>query len=805
VLVTATSAANAGAAPLTVSYGASTGTLSVSAAASDRTGTAPDPPETNNVSIRKTIFSTRGVQIEIHSSVDTLTISGTTRCRYPSLSDPRTVQCDAVDPTDGSEITALNVLLGDKDEELHFNGFGNVCGPVVTVPATVALGAGADMLFGGQGDKRVTTVNRDCTGGPINVNGGTGDDLLVGSKAKDTMDGGPGDDTVEASGGQDTMGGGDDVDLIDFRFFPVGVTAQIGAVTPAGGIGADVENLDGSAFGDHLIGSVEANELDCRSGEIEETLEGLGGDDKLFCGSAGATLEGQAGDDELFGGGDDQALRGGEDNDILDGGDGPDTFDGGPGNLDLADYSFASTAVRVELDGVANDGEAGEGDDVQGTIEHVRGGPFDDTLIGDDSDDVLSGRDGDDTLAGRGGGDSLLGGLGDDDNLDGGPGPDFFDGGDGDSDLADYSLATTAVNVKLDGQPFDGALGEGDDVQGTVEDIEGGPFGDTIVGNESPRNVLKGGGGSDTVEGVGGVDNIEGGPGDDDLDGGDDNDLLEGNENDDTLDGGPGEDLLEGGDGIDTVDYSSRLAAVSVDPEPLDPDTGEFQADDGEAGEFDGVIDDVERVLGGHGPDTLTGGPGAQTLAGGDGADTLSGGPNSDILEGGFGGDTLLSADGAADQDNCGPDADSVAADALDTINADCETITFPAPPVIPPAPLPPTAPSPSNQLTSAGAPNSLPNGTSRLTFNAPGPGQIQAGDAGSPLAASAAKGKALIKPVTVQVSTAGPVTITIRPSKAGKAKLKRKGKLRVRVRVTFTPTGGSPGSQIIPLLLKLK
>ena len=79
----------------------------------------------------------------------------------------------------------------------------------------------------------------------------------------------------------------------------------------------------------------------------------------------------------------------------------------------------------------ADDGEAGEGDDVQGDVEVVRGSS---------ASDDLSGNDGANRLNGRGGAD-LLDGAGGDDELIGQAGGDTFIGGTG-VDLVDYDGET---------------------------------------------------------------------------------------------------------------------------------------------------------------------------------------------------------------------------------------------------------------------------------------------------------------------------------------------------------------------------
>jgi hypothetical protein len=171
-----------------------------------------------------------------------------------------------------------------------------------------------------------------------------------------------------------------------------------------------------------------------------------------------------------------------------------------------------------------------------------------------------------------------------------------------------------------------------------------------------------------------------GGDGGDVLRGGGYPDRLYGGAGDDVLDGGLGPDWLDGGDGRDRVDYSSRIAPVKVS-------IGSWWSS-GEYWEFDFVSSSVEEAAGGSGddrltgtggPNTLIGGPGADTLDGRDGDDLLEGGAGADRFEGGDGDDTLRSRDDTADTLTCGAGKDSVDADDVDTLAADCELPPAPA------------------------------------------------------------------------------------------------------------------------------
>jgi hypothetical protein len=121
------------------------------------------------------------------------------------------------------------------------------------------------------------------------------------------------------------------------------------------------------------------------------------------------------GDDVLSGGNENDHLGGGPGSDRLDGGGGDDTLDGGTAadvmrggfGTDSATYFDREVGIRVEIGDDAQDGEPGEGDDVQ--TDNVIGGTGDDVLIGNVLANRLEGGPGQDVLSGRGGDDELVG------------------------------------------------------------------------------------------------------------------------------------------------------------------------------------------------------------------------------------------------------------------------------------------------------------------------------------------------------------------------------------------------------------
>ena len=293
--------------------------------------------------------------------------------------------------------------------------------------------------------------------------------------------------------------------------------------------------------------------------------------------------------------------------------------------------------------------DGGDGNDSLGGgngSDHLRGGAGADALEGGSGDDTLDGGAGVDTLNGGTGDDALHGGDADDklnggvgnDSLDGGAGADSLDGGDG-SDTVDYSARGGPVTITLDGQANDGEAGENDNAGTNVENATGGAGDDTLTGSDGD-NVLTGGDGNDTIDGGKGNDVLDGGAGADMLAGAGGTDTLTGGPGNDGLAGGPGPDTMSGGDGSDFVGYFARPAGVTVLLDDM--------PNDGEAGEGDNAMSDIEGVYGGDSDDTLIGSAadnvlvglgGNDALDGGDGNDIVDGGPGSDVIHGGAGND----------------------------------------------------------------------------------------------------------------------------------------------------------------------
>ena len=437
------------------------------------------------------------------------------------------------------------------------------------------------------------------------IEGGTGNNSLVGGDGADQFVGGPGNDTLTGGGGQDTFvfwrGDGTDtiIDeaprvLLGEGILPQDVTLSPSnfaagqrdlIITIAGGGGqitarnwfpsthsGGIEFADGTLWDSAFIGTrvpftwvsgatgtytgTQGNDSFSMSGTAD-TMRGEGGDD---------TLSSDGGNDQLFGGAGNDTLLGAAGNDVLSGGAGDDLLDAGVETLG---------AGETDSDALAG----GEGNDL------LFGRTGNDALTGNVGDDDLEGGAGDDLLE-AGPGDDLLDGGEGDDRLYGGSGSDtyWFGSGSGNDKLLDFDATGAAIDAVRMGagvapQDVEVMQNGGDLILRllpTQDSLTIRSFGRAGYGIErvvfedgttwdaaqlagmaaapaarERADVIFGSAG-DVLAALGGDDIIDGGTGADLLDGGSGDDVLIGGAGDDTLVGGAGFDHLTGGAGGDT-------------------------------------------------------------------------------------------------------------------------------------------------------------------------------------------------------------------------------------------------------------
>ncbi|MBA3909840.1 MAG: hypothetical protein C0524_08095, partial [Rhodobacter sp.] len=243
------------------------------------------------------------------------------------------------------------------------------------------------------------------------LDGGAGNDRLFGGAGNDTLLGGAGNDLLVGGPGADRMDGGSGRDRISYYQAATAVLADMSAPgrntgEAAGDVYLGLEDLEGSRFGDTLIGDSQGN-----------TIWGLDGNDRI---------EGRDGKDTLIGGNGDDTLIGGTGSDRLEGGAG----------FDIASYADSAAAITVDLltasqstgDAAGDTYIAIEGFELSAQADSFFGSTLGDFAWGLAGNDRLEGRAGDDGLDGGAGNDTLLGGDGND-SLTGGEGLDRLEGG----------------------------------------------------------------------------------------------------------------------------------------------------------------------------------------------------------------------------------------------------------------------------------------------------------------------------------------------------------------------------------------
>ena len=499
---------------------------------------------------------------------------------------------------------------------------------------TISGAGGDDVLRGAGGNDRLVGGNGNdrLEGGPGSdtLEGGRGADRLYGGSGSDRLYGGTGNDWLHGGAGADRLEGAAGVDGLGYIDSNAGVTVNLVARTASGGHAQGdtfrgVENIEGSAYSDHLTGNSASNRL-----------WGEGGNDRLY---------GRGGNDRLYGESGSDRLYGGTGNDWLHGGAGADRLEGGTG-VDGLGYIDSNAGVRVSLIARTASGGHAQGDTFRGVeniggseySDHLTGNSVSNTLWGESGNDRLYGRGGNDWLYGEPGSDRLYGGTGND-WLHGGAGADRLEGGAGVDGLG-YIDSNAGVRVSLIARTASGGHAQGDTFRG-VENIWGSEYSDHLTGN-SVSNTLWGESGNDRLYGRGG---------------------------DDWLIGGAGADRLEGGTGRDGLSYHDSNAGVTVNLATRSASGGHARGDT-----FSGIENlegsaHADRLAGNgvsnsiwglEGNDRLFGRGGADRLYGGDGNDWLIGGTGADRLQGGAGADVFVFQKDAAVDCSDPPDLDDV-------------------------------------------------------------------------------------------------------------------------------------------------
>jgi Ca2+-binding RTX toxin-like protein len=180
----------------------------------------------------------------------------------------------------------------------------------------ITLGDGNDTITAFELPRRFT-LDADVGNGDNVVEGGSGDDRIVGGIDRDTLYGGPGDDFVSGGAGNDYVrgnGGGDDV---------------------RGGDGLNFLFGDG---GDDVL----------RGGSEFEYFTGGRGNDVILAGGGADDIGAGAGDDIVYGGAGDDEIRGGAGADRMYGEAGADLLRSRDGEADRLDCGGGADVARID-------------------------------------------------------------------------------------------------------------------------------------------------------------------------------------------------------------------------------------------------------------------------------------------------------------------------------------------------------------------------------------------------------------------------------------------------------------------------
>ncbi|MEW5773041.1 MAG: hypothetical protein AB1916_05905, partial [Thermodesulfobacteriota bacterium] len=492
----------------------------------------------------------------------------------------------------------------------------------------------------------------DSLAGITDVSGSAYDDTLVGDSSNHH-------NWFMGMGGNDSIvGTGVSIDEASYWEASGGVSVDLAAGRASGADGNDtlvsIENVEGSRYGDTLVGTSGNNRFDGGGGD--DSIVGGAGVDTLDFDEVDAAVtvdlaagwavqdgdaislsgieavEGSRHDDSILGDSSDNFLQGHDGDDTLEGRAGNDTLDGGssydPDEMDFASYAHASAAVTVDLQTGSSSGADGA-DSLVG-IEGVIGSDHNDCLVGVSNSDLYQ---------------IFIGGLGN----------DTFVGNGGDVDVS-YAGAAGAVTVTIAGTSGQATGAAGADSLYNVAMVTGSNYDDVFTGGSlsvyfNPRqgnDQVTGGStaydvvnyssapGSVTVDLAAG--RAWGADGEDTLSsveyayGSQYNDTLLGDAGDNRLRGRRGDDSLDGRGGSDEADYKhSSISGVTVN-------LGAGQASGGAGND---ILVSIENVRGSDYADTLIGCAGGNSLRGEGGDDWFRATAGNDTYYGGSGDDQV--------------------------------------------------------------------------------------------------------------------------------------------------------------------
>ncbi|MGZ3326132.1 MAG: beta strand repeat-containing protein, partial [Xanthobacteraceae bacterium] len=544
----------------------------------------------------------------------------------------------------GTDVTQVTVDLGTNDmaaDQVTVNGtngsdqinvVATVTGVAVTgLPAQVNIDhpEAGDLLTvnGGNGDDTINASSLLAGVIGLTIDGGGGNDTIVGSQGNDFLLGGDGNDTVVGGRGADTafLGNGNDT----FTWNPGDgsdvVEGQAGTDTLVFN-GANVaEKMDISANGSRarLFRDVANITMDL-DGIENIQVNALGGPDTITVNDLTGTAAKQVNIDLSGTVGSGQG-DGAADNVIVNGTAGDDTVTVASSGAGVVVNGLAAkvTLAGTEgaLDSLTVNGLAGN-DTINASA--LKAGQINLTINGGAGDDKIIGSQGDDTVFGAQGNDTAQLGTGNDTFVwNPGDGSDTVDGQAG-SDTLVFNGANINENIDLSANGAHARLSR--DIASITMDLDNV---ETVDVNAKA--------GADTIT-VNDLSNTDVNKVNIDLGGADDaNDTV----------------VINATNGDDAITITNNNGVVTVSGLATEVTISNFEANN------DRIVinglggDDVITASGlgtamlftangGDGDDLLIGSAGSDTLSGGAGDDVLIGGAGLDILDGGPGNNTVF-------------------------------------------------------------------------------------------------------------------------------------------------------------------
>ena len=536
-----------------------------------------------------------------------------------------------------ADSVTVNATKGDDViEVLGQDGSLTVAGLPELVTISASEATDALVVAGGAGNDTLSAMTLPALNTMLTLDGGAGNDVLLGSRGDDRLLGGDGKDFVDGNQGNEIalLGAGDDV----FQWDP-----GDGSDTVEGEAGTDTlvfngeninERMDISANGERArltrdignitmdLNGVEHIEVNARGGADTVTVNDLTGTDVK---QVAIDLAGTPGSGQGDGAADSVTVNGTGGNDHI-------TVASSGASVVVNGLAAQVTIAGAEpdKDSLVVNGAAGN-DTINASA--LTAGQINLTINGDAGDDVITGSQGDDQVIGGQGSDTALLGAGNDTFIwNPGDGSDTVDGQAG-NDTLQFNGA--AIAEKIDVSANGGHARLTRDIGTVTMDLNGVEHIDVnALGGADTINVHDLSGTDVTVVNI----DLESAPGSGVGDSAPDKI---------TIDGTAGNDVIQIVGDASGVTIFGLAATVHI--------TGFAAATDqlvinGLAGDdvitASGLAAGAIQLTanGGDGDDILIGSPGNDTLAGGAGDDVLIGNGGQDVLDGGPGSNTVIAS-----------------------------------------------------------------------------------------------------------------------------------------------------------------